>query len=121
MQNNSPATLTERPTGRGQKGPGKRDGTPHAADYERSSDVKETWWCWTLQHATGCTTCSVMSKNNPSFNQTQEEGTPQDILECQNITESHELKVDTVKSFTVVDEAAIVYTRSCCVQSVSHR
>ena len=26
------STLTERPTGRGQKGPGKRDGTSHAAD-----------------------------------------------------------------------------------------
>ena len=29
--------------------------------------VKETWWCWTLQLATGCTTCSVTSKNNPSI------------------------------------------------------
>ena len=34
-------------------------------------------------------------------------GTPLDILECQTLTESsHEFKVDTVKSFTVVDEAA---------------
>ena len=32
MQNNSPTTLTERPTGRGQKGPGQQDVTPHAAD-----------------------------------------------------------------------------------------
>ena len=30
--NSSPATLMERPTGHGQKGPGKRDGTSHAAD-----------------------------------------------------------------------------------------
>ena len=26
---------------------------------------KGDWWCWTLQHATGSTTCSVTSKNNP--------------------------------------------------------
>ena len=32
MPNNSPATLMKRPTGHGQKGPGKRDGTSHAAD-----------------------------------------------------------------------------------------
>ena len=33
--------------------------------------------------------------------------TPLDILECQKITVSSTFKVDTVKSFTVVDEAAI--------------
>ena len=37
--------------------------------------------------------------------------TPLDILECQKVTESesppHQFKVDTVKSFTVVDEAAL--------------
>ena len=33
----------------------------------RCTVVKETWWCWTLQHATGCTACSVTSKNNPSI------------------------------------------------------
>ena len=32
MPNYSPATIMERPTGHGQKGPGKRDGTSHAAD-----------------------------------------------------------------------------------------
>ena len=33
----------------------------------RCTVVKETWWCWTLQLATGCTTCSVTSKNNLSI------------------------------------------------------
>ena len=29
--------------------------------------VTETWWCWTLQHATGCTTCSVSYRLNSSI------------------------------------------------------
>ena len=33
----------------------------------RCTVVKETWWCWTLQLATGCTACSVTSKTNPSI------------------------------------------------------
>ena len=39
----------------------------HIAASVRCTVVKETWWCWTLQLATGCTTCNVTSKNNPSI------------------------------------------------------
>ena len=43
----------------------------------RCTVVRETWRCWTLQHETGCTTCSVMSKivwvwrYNPKIHKTQ--------------------------------------------------
>ena len=42
---------------------------PHntSAASVRCTVVKETWWCWTLQQATGSTTCSVTSKNNLSI------------------------------------------------------
>ena len=39
----------------------------------RCTVVKETGWCWTLQLATGCTTCSVTSKNNPSIKRKKKE------------------------------------------------
>ena len=32
--------------------------------------VTETWWCWTLQHTTGCSTCSATYRT--ILNQTQE-------------------------------------------------
>ena len=40
----------------------------------RYTVVTETWWCWTLQHATGFATCSACVTYKKILNQTQEEG-----------------------------------------------
>ena len=77
----------------------------------RCTLVKATWWCWTLQHATGCTTCSVTSKNNHSIKRNKDTV----IVYQEAVIVYQDAVIVYQEAVTVYQDAVIVYQQAVIV------